>query len=123
MKYRRFLLLFFDRVWPVSAQDSLQQANKFDWTKFSLNAYGIVNYHHYDWDTDSTKRHEFDAERLELYMGYDITPRISVKAEIEFEHGGTGVTKEFDKFEEFGEFETEVEAGGEVKLEQVNVFI
>lgn len=96
-------------------------STKFDWSNFTLKGYGVVNYYNYNWDTDTTKRNDFDAERLNLYLGYHFTENIIFKSEIEFEHAGTGVTKEFDKFEEFGEFETEVEAGGEVKIEQINI--
>ena len=103
-----------------SPQDT-SKTEKFDWSNFTLKGYGVVNYYNYDWDTDSTKRNEFDAERLNLYLGYHFSKKIIFKSEIEFEHGGTGVTKEFDKFEEFGEFETEVEAGGEIKLEQAHI--
>eukprot|EP00487_Bulimina_marginata_P012684 TRINITY_DN911_c0_g1_i1.p1 TRINITY_DN911_c0_g1~~TRINITY_DN911_c0_g1_i1.p1 ORF type:complete len:130 (-),score=27.00 TRINITY_DN911_c0_g1_i1:19-408(-) len=33
--------------------------------------------------------------------------------------GGTGASLEYDGFEEFGEFETEIEAGGEVIVEKL----
>ena len=88
---------------------------------FGLSGYGSLNYFYFDWDTDPTRRNAIDVERLVLYPTYHFNERTFVKAEIEFEHGGTGVTKEFDRFEEFGEFETEVEAGGEVLLEQLHV--
>jgi hypothetical protein len=45
---------------------------------------------------------------------------LEVEAEIEFEHGGTGAAKEIE-YEEFGEFETEVEKGGEVVVEELYV--
>ncbi len=106
----------------ASQGQDTSKVKKFDWSNFTLKGYGVVNYYNYNWDTDSTKRNEFDAERLNLYLGYHFSDRISFKSEIEFEHGGTGVTKEFDKFEEFGEFETEVEAGGEIKLEQAHIY-
>ena len=41
------------------------------------------------------------------------------ESEVEFEHGGTGVTMEFDRLEEFGEFEQEVEKGGEIVVEKL----
>ncbi len=88
---------------------------------FGLSGYGSLNYFAFDWDTDPERRNALDIERLVLYPTYHFNERVFVKAEIEFEHGGTGVTKEFDRFEEFGEFETEVEAGGEVLLEQLHV--
>ncbi len=89
--------------------------------KFHFKAYGVVNYYAFDWDTDPERRNAFDTERINMYLKYDFTDKIQLKAEFEFEHGGTGVTMELDRFEEAGEFETEVEAGGEVKLEQLNI--
>ncbi|MDR1459433.1 MAG: hypothetical protein LBI60_04395, partial [Bacteroidales bacterium] len=41
----------------------------------------------------------------------------SISSEIEFEHGGSGSTIEIEE-EEFGEYEQEVEKGGEIALEQ-----
>ena len=115
-----FMFFFGLNVFAQTANDSTQTV-KFDWSKFTLKGAGVVNYYAYDWDIDSTRRNAFDAERFNVYLGYHFTERIILKTEIEIEHGGTGVTKEFDRFEEFGEFETEVEAGGEVKLEQMNI--
>jgi hypothetical protein len=91
--------------------------------RFELKGYGVLNYYNYTWDTDTEKRNAVDAERLNFYLNYKFNDRFTLKTELEIEHGGTGVTKELDKLEEFGEFETEVEAGGEVKLEQVYIDI
>ena len=41
--------------------------------------------------------------------------------EVEFEHGGTGATKEIEYNKEGGEIETEIEKGGEVALEQLHI--
>lgn len=90
-------------------------------SKLGIKAYGVVNYYNYDWDTDPDLRNAVDLERLNMYMKYEFNDKISLKGELEFEHGGTGVTMDFDKFEEFGEFETEVEKGGEVSFEQLNI--
>src|SRR5690606_25930680 len=46
------------------------------------------------------------------------TETTKVEIEFEFEHLGTGTAVEFDRFEEFGEFETDVERGGEVEIEE-----
>ena len=92
-----------------------------NWSKFSLKGYGVVNYYRYDYDTDKELTNKIDAERLNLYLGYTFNDRISFKSEIEFEHGGTGATLELDNQEEFGEFEQEIEAGGEVKIEQLYI--
>ena len=100
-------------------KDSIK--NKLEWNRLSLKTYGVVNYYNFNWETDDEKRDAVDLERINMYMKYKFSDKISLKSEFEFEHGGTGVTMEYDKFEEFGEFETEVEAGGEVLLEQLNI--
>jgi len=119
MKYYKapFLLLL---ALIFSSQTSAQTETR-PLDKLSYKAYGVVNYYGYNWDTDPDKRNVFDTERFNLYLKYDFSDRIQLKTEFEFEHGGTGVTMELDKFEEFGEYEMEVEAGGEVKLEQLNI--
>ncbi|MCB9281773.1 MAG: autotransporter outer membrane beta-barrel domain-containing protein [Lewinellaceae bacterium] len=89
--------------------------------RLRFSAYGAVNYYAFDWETLPDKRNAFDPERLNAYMYYTFSPKIELKTEVEFEHGGTGVTMDFDPLEEFGEFEQEVEKGGEVVLEQINL--
>ncbi len=89
--------------------------------KFSLSGFGAMNYYHFNWQTDSIKRDAIDNERFVLELGYRWTDRIKLNTEIEFEHGGTGVDLEFDRFEEFGEFEFDVTKGGEVLIEQMNM--
>lgn len=96
--------------------------NLLNWNKFTLSGYGVVNYYNYTkYDTDLNIKDKFDAERLNLYLGYNFNDWISFKSEIEFEHGGTGSTVELDTQEEFGEYEQEIEAGGEVKIEQIHI--
>jgi len=89
--------------------------------RFSLAGYGTVNYFNYDWETVPERRSVVDLERFVLYPGVRLADGVRLLGEIEIEHGGTGVTKEFDRFEEAGEFENEIEGGGEVTLEQLNV--
>ena len=69
----------------------------------------LPNYFNYDWDTHPEKRDEADLERLVLEGKYQFNEQWSIHAEVEYEHGGTGATMEFDVFEEFGEFEQEIE--------------
>ncbi len=88
-------------------------------TPFSVSGYGVINYAHYDWDMDPDRRAAVDVERLVVAPKYRINDYIRLEAELEIEHGGTGSTMEFDKFEEFGEFETEIEKGGEVIVEKL----
>ena len=59
----------------------------------------------------------FDIPHAVIYLGYDFGKGWSMQTEIEFEHTGTGAAVE-KEFEEAGEWEREVEKGGEVELEQ-----
>lgn len=90
-----------------------------DSNPFSVSGYGVINYAHYDWELDPNRRASIDIERLVVAPKYKINDTIRLEAELEFEHGGTGSTMEFDKFEEFGEFEMEIEKGGEVIVEKL----
>lgn len=59
----------------------------------------------------------FDIPHFVIYLGYDFGKGWSVNTEIEFEHGGTESAVEIET-EEAGEYEKEIERGGEVALEQ-----
>jgi hypothetical protein len=87
---------------------------------FRIHGYAIASYSSFDWDTDPGRRATMDLDRLTAYPVWAIAPRLELRSEVEFEHGGTGAAVEFDKFEEFGEFEYEIEKGGEVLLEQMH---
>lgn len=119
----RALFIYSFLILKITFAYSQDKESKFlkELRKFNVQAYGVVNYYNFDWDTDLDKRNAFDTERLNTYIKYDFTDKIQLKTEIEFEHGGTGITMELDKFEEFGEYEVELESGGEVKLEQINI--
>ena len=86
---------------------------------FSVSGYGIIHYSHFDWELDLGRRAAIDVERFVIAPKYRINDTIQLESELEFEHGGTGSTMEFDKFEEFGEFETEIEKGGEIIVEKL----
>lgn len=60
---------------------------------------------------------QFDLPHVVIYMAYDFGNGWSMGSEIEFEHGGPEAAVEIEE-EETGEYETEVERGGEVALEQ-----
>lgn len=127
LKYLCLLSIFFWKIAVINAQtdstrteDKLKKVSAF-LSKFQLKAYGVVNYYAFDWETLPNKRNAFDPERLNMYLYYDFTDKIQFKSEIEFEHGGTGATMAFDPLEEFGEFEQEIEKGGAVILEQINL--
>ena len=59
----------------------------------------------------------FDLPHVVIFLGYDFGKGWTMGSEIEFEHGGTESAIEIEE-EETGEYETEVERGGEVALEQ-----
>jgi hypothetical protein len=86
-----------------------------------FEVHGAMNYYHFNWQTDSARRNAIDNELFTLEMNYHWTPKVSLTAEIEFEHGGTGSSLEFDRFEEFGEFEYDISKGGEVLLEELSL--
>lgn len=88
---------------------------------FDFSGYGVINYYHFNDQVLPDKRAAFDVERLNLYIKYHFNDKIELKTEIEFEHGGTGVSLEFDPLEEFGEFEDEISKGGEVNIEELNI--
>lgn len=105
----------------LQAESALQKKPVFRFQNFSLKGYGAVNYYKYDFDTDPALKDKIDVERLNLYLSYSFTDKISLKSEIEFEHGGTGASIGLDTQEEFGEFDKEIEKGGAVKLEQLYI--
>lgn len=59
----------------------------------------------------------FDIPHAVIYIGYDFGKGWKLQSEIEFEHTGTGSAQE-KEFSEGGEWEQEIEKGGEVELEQ-----
>lgn len=59
----------------------------------------------------------FDLPHVVIMLGYDFGKGWTLGTEIEFEHGGTESAVEMEA-EETGEYESEIERGGEVALEQ-----
>lgn len=60
---------------------------------------------------------QFDLPHVVFFVGYDFGKGWTLGSEIEFEHGGVEAAVEIEE-EETGEYETEIERGGEVALEQ-----
>lgn len=58
-----------------------------------------------------------DLPHVVIYMAYDFGRGWKMSAEFEYEHGGNGATYEIEN-SEAGEYETEIEKGGEVAIEQ-----
>ena len=97
--------------------------------RFTIGGYGEVTAKHC-WFSNNYLRYgknpekyandhygEFDLPHVVIYLGYDFGKGWSVGTEIEFEHGGTESAIEIEE-EEGGEYESEIERGGEVALEQ-----
>ena len=115
--------LFFVFIFFLAATPTLfaQATPKDSLPRFIFEGYGSMQYSKYNWQIFPDKRSEIDLERFTMGGGYRFDKQWSMQGEIEIEHGGTGATVEFDRFEEFGEFEYEIEKGGEILLEQLHI--
>ncbi len=77
----------------------------------------MFRYSHADRYADAPSYGRVDLPHAVIMLGYDFGHGWSIGTEIEFEHGGTEAATERET-EETGEFEQEIERGGEVALEQ-----
>ncbi len=82
--------------------------------------YGINRYYGSTEGNADARRNTISIPRFVLAFDYKFTDRWALGAEIEFEAGGTGAAYELENSEN-GEYETEVEKGGEVALEQFHI--
>ncbi|MDX8341368.1 hypothetical protein SLH46_19370 [Draconibacterium sp. IB214405] len=110
-------------------QNSFAQTEEKKTSRLTFGGYGEVVYRHFDYTddfnrytypenfTERVSRGQTDIPHLVFNVTYDFGKGWKVSSEIEFEHGGVGSEMEIEA-EEFGEYETEVEKGGEVILEQ-----
>jgi len=98
-------------------------------SRFSLGGYGeaVMTRNFYSDHINRYKMPEnyageshgrFDLPHVVINLGFDFGKGWTLGSEIEFEHGGNGGAVEMDA-DESGEYEAEVEKGGEVNLEQV----
>lgn len=97
---------------------------------FRLGGYGEAVANFKDYGTNryygalngNSKKHRntISIPRFVLAMDYKFNPKWILGAEIEFEAGGTGTAVEIENAEN-GEYETEIEKGGEVALEQFHI--
>lgn len=96
--------------------------------RFELSGYGELRFAGHDFGPDPTRpggsredlRAVFEQSRFVTKIEGDMPYGFGLEAEIEFEHGGTGSALELE-WEEFGEYEHEVEKGGEVLVEELYV--
>ncbi len=97
--------------------------------RLTLGGYGEITYQHFDYSADFNRytypgnftekesRGQTDVPHLVFFIDYNFGQGWKFGSEIEFEHGGVGSEMEIEA-EEFGEYEQEVEKGGELVLEQ-----
>lgn len=132
--YRRGLIILIGFLLPICclAQDvdattsaTIKEEKK---SRFQLGGYGEISYQRMFY-SDNTARYSypeshkdathgrFDLPHVVVSLGYDFGKGWKMGAEIEFEHGGSGSSFELE-MTEGGEFEQEVERGGEVVIEQ-----
>lgn len=109
---------------PISTNDKQEKKSKLTFGGYgeavmTRNFYSD-NYLRYT-DATSFKNAQshgrFDLPHVVFFVGYDFGKGWTLGSEIEFEHGGTESAVEIEE-EEGGEYESEIERGGEVALEQ-----
>ena len=137
---KRFLLSFFALTALISfsltedakaaENDTISTENqKVTKSRLTVGGYGeavytrnfysdnMFRYSHPDRYKDSPGHGRVDLPHVVINIGYDFGHGWTMGSEIEFEHGGNEVAVEMEA-EETGEFEHEIERGGEVALEQ-----
>ena len=86
----------------------------------SFKDYGINRFNGALNGNKKKHRNTISIPRFVLALDYKFTPKWILGAEIEFESGGTGSAVELENSEN-GEYETEIEKGGEVAIEQFHI--
>jgi hypothetical protein len=122
---KRILLSFF---FPLLASALLGQEEG-EYEKFRIGGYGEMAASHLDYGPNrftpdgsvKDNRATISIPRFILAIDYKFSSSWILGSEIEFEYGGTGVAREIEWHEEGGEYETEIEKGGEVALEQFHL--
>jgi len=110
---------------PAAAQEAADTAG---YNKFRFGGYGemLASFKNYDINrfqkngSGRTRRGTISIPRAVLAFDAKFTSKWILGVEIEFEGGGTGTAVELENSEN-GEYETEIEKGGEVALEQLHV--
>ena len=128
------MFLSFSLVSPIFAGGDGGEKTKWiedydSFRKFRFGGYGeaVASYHDYGQNrftsngSGDDKRATIAIPRVVVAFDYKFTPTLILGTEIEFEYGGTGVAKEIEYSDEGGEYETEVEKGGEVAIEQFHI--
>lgn len=131
LRNRSNLILLTAVCWALLGATGVQALGDDDpWMDgIYFNGYADILYSHFNFGPDQKSgangspeddRAIVDLQRFVLGLGYDFDESLTFQVEIEFEHGGAGGAMELE-YEEFGEYELEIEKGGEVVLEQFHL--
>lgn len=113
----------------VSSAAAFAQADSAEYKRFRFGGYGEMLFQRMDYGADRYKdpkgapretRSYVSIPRTILAFDYKFRDDIILSTEIEFEYGGTGSALELE-YDEAGEYEMEIEKGGEVALEQFHI--
>lgn len=125
------LLMSFTTVTASAQEKKGKSAQEYtdnyeDFKKFRFGGYGEMAASYMDYGQNritpsKENRGTISIPRFVLAFDYKFSPTWILGTEIEFEYGGTGVAREIEWYEENGEYETEIEKGGEVALEQFHI--
>jgi opacity protein-like surface antigen len=117
-----FLMFVSAAVWA--------QKDSTEYKKFRLGGYGEMLFQRMDYGADrytdskngapKDTRSYVSIPRMILALDYKFRDDIVLGTEIEFEYGGVGSAMELE-YDEAGEYEFEIEKGGEVQLEQFHI--
>ncbi len=127
MKKYIVLISFTFTIYTLFAQTPAQDTT---FKKIRFGGYGEILYQRMDYGPNryngseqgapADKRAYISLPRAIFAFDYKFRNDIVLGTEVEFEYGGTGAAMELE-YEEAGEYEMEVEKGGEVVLEQFHL--
>ena len=130
IKHKRLLhIVFVLAILAITPALCAQElADTAGYGKFRFGSYGeaVASFKDYGINRfqkdGSTKEHRntIAVPRFTIGFDYKFNPKWILGAEIEVEAGGTGTAVELENNEN-GEYETEIEKGGEVALEQLHI--
>ncbi len=131
-RFYTFIIVFLCSIGICFSQDKTSPENQantpIEWNfdKYRFGGYGEILYQHMDYGPNRYKdpagapadnRSYISLPRSIFAFDYKFRDDIVFSTELEIEYGGTGAAMELE-YEEAGEYEMEVEKGGEVMLEQ-----
>ena len=126
-----FSIAFFSAALTVSAQQNGDKIAEYEsFGKYRVGGYGEAVAAFKDYGSNrfyghpegnaKENRNTISIPRLVIAGDYKFNSKWILGLEIEFESGGTGTAYELENTEN-GEYETEVEKGGEVAIEQFHI--